>query len=149
MNKIESGLLEYIELRRDVLKEPLKINNKLDRSRRRGYLEGLDTMERIVKEDYKLFQRDEDGSYEQLYMIVKERELHSALENIIKEGNEESSLYHYIGLATAWVDLGREMFKIHMNLKFGEGVKDGSKRAIQEMEQEPGEDLRSEGNNQR
>lgn len=144
MNKIESGMLEFIKLREDILSFPVPGNEA--RQRRNGYLTALHLFENELKRDIKN-NRDDKMSFEHLYAF-KENCLQKVLENIISIFDNHM-IFDDIGQASAWIDIGREIRNIYINLKFGEEGEDGAKRAIQEMEQEPGEDLRSEGNNQR
>lgn len=138
MNKIESGMIEFIKLREDILSFPVPGNEA--RHRKNGYLTALHLFENELKRDIKN-NRDDQRSFEHLYAF-KENCLHKVLENIISVFDNHM-IFDDIGQASAWIDIGREIRNIYINLKFGEEEGNGSKRTIQEMEQKSGEDLRS------
>ena len=81
MNKIEKGIEEFITLRKDFIYS-IEPESKKSYSRLSGYKSVLRTFKKILDEDKK-FNRDDEGSYKQLFEIVCKREIHSLLEHII------------------------------------------------------------------
>ena len=116
MNKIEKGIDEFITLRKDFIYS-IDPDSKKSQSRLSGYKSVLRTFKRILDEDKK-FNRDEEGSYQQLFETVCKREIHSLLEHIIAL-EKEGYIYWDLGAAAAWIDIEQELSKIYMNLKFG------------------------------
>lgn len=116
MNKIEKGIDEFITLRKDFIYS-INPESKKSYSRLSGYKSVLRTFKKILDEDKK-FNRDEEGSYKQLFEIVCKREIHSLLEHIIAL-EKEGYIYWDLGAAAAWIDIEQELRKIYMNLKFG------------------------------
>ena len=116
MNKIEKGIEEFITLRKDFIYS-IEPESKKSYSRLSGYKSVLRTFKKILDEDKK-FNRDEEGSYKQLFDTVCKREIHSLLEHIIAL-EKEGYIYWDLGAAAAWIDIEQELRKIYMNLKFG------------------------------
>ena len=116
MNKIEKGIDEFITLRKDFIYS-IEPESKKSYSRLSGYKSVLRTFKKILDEDKK-FNRDEEGSYKQLFETVCKREIHSLLEHIIAL-EKEGYIYWDLGAAAAWIDIEQELRRIYMNLKFG------------------------------